>query len=128
MPLAQSACDSDSNCKGVYDEYCDNSAPFNLCLMSAGLEASIYGSCVYEKTAGIYHFNSCCSGVKFKTFLWYQYSNKLQHILNPVTTTTFITTSLTPTTSTTPNTTMTPGTVCSKNSLDVLLLIRPKIL
>ena len=57
LPLAQSACDSDSNCRGVYDEHCDNSAPFNLCLISAGLEASSTGSCVYEKTAGSYHFN-----------------------------------------------------------------------
>ena len=52
LSLAQSACDFDSNCTGVYDESCDNSDSFNLCSISAGLEASTGGSCVYEKTAG----------------------------------------------------------------------------
>ena len=64
LSLAQSACDSDSNCRGVYDESCDNSGSFYLCLISAGLEASTGGSCVYEKTAGSWHFDSCGSGVK----------------------------------------------------------------
>ena len=52
LSIAQSACDSDSNCRGVYDGDCDNSGSFNLCLISAGLEASSSGSCVYEKTSG----------------------------------------------------------------------------
>ena len=52
LSLAQSACNSDSNCRGVNDQYCDNSGSFNLCPISARLEASAYGSCVYEKTAG----------------------------------------------------------------------------
>ena len=54
LSQAQSACDSDSNCGGVYDYSCDNSFSFELCPISASLEASKAGSCVYLKvfTAG----------------------------------------------------------------------------
>ena len=54
LSLAQSACDLDSNCGGVYDSSCDNSGLFKLCPESASLEASTAGSCVYVKvfTAG----------------------------------------------------------------------------
>ena len=48
LSLAQSACDSDSNCRGVYDEYCDNEK-FTLCPISAALEESTADSCVYDK-------------------------------------------------------------------------------
>ena len=49
LSLTQSACDSDSNCRGVYDPSCDDSGSFKLCPISAGLEASSAGSCVYVK-------------------------------------------------------------------------------
>ena len=54
LSLAQSACDSDSNCRGVYDDVCENTGPFHLCPISADLEESP-SNCVYEKvlTAGI---------------------------------------------------------------------------
>ena len=49
--LARSACDSDSDCRGVYDEYCDNLDSFTLCHISAALEESPAPthSCVYDK-------------------------------------------------------------------------------
>ena len=55
LSLAQSACDSDSSCGGVYDYSCDNSGSFKLCHISEGhIEASTARSCVYVKvfTAG----------------------------------------------------------------------------
>ena len=64
--LAQSACDSDWKCGGVYDDDCYNSGTFTLCRISEDLEASIVDSCVYKKTTGSYHFNSCGSGVLLK--------------------------------------------------------------
>ena len=48
LTLAQSACSSDSNCRGVYDTSCDNSGSFYLCPISADLKISSR-SCVYEK-------------------------------------------------------------------------------
>ena len=51
LSLAQSACSSDSNCRGVYDGSCDNSGSFYLCPTSADLEISS-SSCVYKKKEG----------------------------------------------------------------------------
>jgi len=50
LSTAQSACDSDPNCFGVYDYGCDDSNDFNLCPISESLSDSATGSCVYEKT------------------------------------------------------------------------------
>ena len=51
LSLAQAACSSDSNCRGVYNVYCKNSGSFYLCPTSADLQKS-RSSCVYEKKEG----------------------------------------------------------------------------
>ena len=51
LALAKSACNSDLNCRGVYDLSCDNSGSFYLCPISAGLRKS-GSSCVYQKKEG----------------------------------------------------------------------------
>ena len=77
LSTAQSACDSDPNCFGVYDYGCDDSNTFNLCPISEGLSDSATGSCVYEKTGSSFQFNSFGSVVRQIT----TYSN-LCSILN----------------------------------------------
>ena len=45
---AQSACDSDNNCWGVYDEFCDNQG-FSLCPYWGHNSVPSANSCIYWK-------------------------------------------------------------------------------
>ena len=51
---AKSACDSDSNCKGVYDNSCDGETRISLCSFGSDSQKSTIGSCVYIK--GMYTY------------------------------------------------------------------------
>lgn len=48
---AESNCNADSNCQGVYDTNCDGLGPHYLCPLNAKLDSS-NNSCVYTKTQG----------------------------------------------------------------------------
>ena len=49
LSLAQSACNLDAKCRGVYDELCDDSNEFTLCPITDSIDSSSHGDCVYEK-------------------------------------------------------------------------------
>ena len=63
LTLAQSACNSDKNCRGIYDSGCDNSGTFVLCPISNDLETTTITniSCVFEKIGK-------CNGRAFEKF------------------------------------------------------------
>ena len=61
---AKTACTSDCNCKGVYDNSCDNSGTFYLCPISATYQTSS-SSCIHEKTTSGNYSNISYKIIKF---------------------------------------------------------------
>ena len=48
LALAQEACISDMNCRGVLDSTCNKSGSYSLCPLSAKVY-DLMGTCVYDK-------------------------------------------------------------------------------
>ena len=50
LSMAQTECDKDPLCGGIYDQQCDNRGYFQFCPLLARLGLSTIGSCLYQKT------------------------------------------------------------------------------
>ena len=60
LALAKSACNVNSNCRGVFDQSCDFKNTFYLCPVSKALKYAADFSCVHEKIGGKLNFQVYC--------------------------------------------------------------------